>query len=128
MTHEINRSEIVAEVRDAFDRYNAALDAHDVAALNGFFWDSSCTVRFGVGENLFGHAEIAKFRSGKWTPGPPRRLADLAITTLGDDFAVTSAVFGREGDDAVSRQSQTWARFPEGWRIVAAHVSPLARK
>jgi hypothetical protein len=128
MTHEINRSEIAAEVRAAFDRYNAALDANDVAGLNGFFWDSPSTVRFGIGENLFGYAEIAKFRSGKWTPGRPRRLVELAITTLGHDFAVTSAVFSREGDDAVSRQSQTWARFPEGWRIVAAHVSPLPRK
>jgi hypothetical protein len=128
MTNEINRPEVVAAVRDAFDGYNAALDNNDVAALNRFFWESPHTVRFGIGENLFGHAEIAKFRSGKWTPGQPRRLVELAVTALGDDFAVTSAVFHREGDAAVSRQSQTWARFPEGWRIVAAHVSPLARK
>ena len=126
MTHEINRAEIVAEVRDAFDRYNAALDGNDVAALNGFFWESPHTVRFGVGENLFGHAEIAGFRSGKWTPGRPRKLVRLAVTALGSDFAVTSAVFRREGGTGLSRQTQTWARVPEGWRIVADHVSSLA--
>jgi hypothetical protein len=125
MVHEINRSEIVAEVRVAFDRYNAALDGNDVAALNGFFWNSPSTVRFGIGENLFGYPEIARFRSEKWTPGRQRRLVELTITTFGEDFAATSAVFSREGDDAISRQSQTWARFPEGWRIVTAHVSPL---
>jgi hypothetical protein len=119
MAYEINRSEVVAEVRGAFDRYNAALDANDVA------WDSPSTVRFGIGENLFGYAEIAKFRSEKWTPGRSRRLVALAILTLGDDFAITSAVFSREGTEGISRQSQTWARFPEGWRIIAAHVSPL---
>lgn len=128
MAHDLNRSGIVAEVRDAFDRYNAALDGNEVDKLNGFFWESPRTVRFGIGENLFGHAEIAGFRSGKWTAGRPRHLVELAITTLGDDFAVTNAVFGREGDSAVSRQSQTWVRFPEGWRIIAAHVSPLERK
>lgn len=128
MAHEINRPEVVAEVRGAFERYNAALDANDVAALNGFFWKSPHTVRFGIGENLLGYDAIASFRSGAWKPGPSRRLVDLAVTTLGDDFATTSAVFAREGDEALNRQSQTWARFPEGWRIVAAHVSTLASK
>jgi hypothetical protein len=125
--HDINRPEVIAEVRDAFDRYNAALDANDVAALNAFFWSSPHTVRFGMGENLFGHAEIVRFRSSKWSAGPPRELAELAITTLGRDFATTSAVFERSGESSLSRQSQTWARFPEGWRIVAAHVSVLKR-
>jgi len=128
MAYEINRSEVVAEVRGAFHRYNAALDANDVAALNGWFWDSPSTVRFGIGENLFGYAKIAKFRSEKWTPGRSRHLVVLGILTLGDDFAITSAVFSREGSEGISRQSQTWARFPEGWRIVAAHVSPLPHK
>jgi hypothetical protein len=127
MTHDINRPEIAAEVRAAFEAYNAAIDANDVAALNGFFWQSPETVRFGMGENLFGHDAIAAYRSGVWKPGSPRKIGDFSITTLGDDFAVTNAVFSREGQNADIRQSQAWARFPQGWRIVAAHVSALKR-
>lgn len=127
MPGEINQPDVVAEVKDAFERYNTALDTNDVAALNGFFWQSPHTVRFGIGENLYGHDEIAQFRGGKWTPGPPRSLVRVVITTLGRDFATTSAVFERPSDGALSRQSQTWTRFPEGWRIVAAHVSGLKK-
>src|SRR3546814_518843 len=125
MPEEINRPDVVAEVREAFDRYNAALDANDVALLNGLFWKSPHTVRFGMGENLYGHDEIAQFRSGKWKPGSPRRLSRVVVTTLGRDFAVTSAAFEGARENVLSRQSQTWARFPEGWRIIAAHVSEL---
>lgn len=125
MPDDINKPEIVAEVRDAFERYNQALDVNDVAALNGFFWQSPHTVRFGIGEHLYGYDEIAQYRSGQWTPGAPRRLVRVAITTLGRDFATTSAVFERGG--VLSRQSQTWARRPEGWRIIAAHVSLLKK-
>jgi hypothetical protein len=126
MSHEINLPEVVDEVRDHFARYNAAVDAGDVDALNGFFWLSSNTVRLGQAEHLFGHAEIAAFRSGQWKRSSPRKLERAAITTLGRDFATTSALFRREEGGPINRQSQTWARFPEGWRIIAAHVSMLA--
>jgi hypothetical protein len=127
VSHEINLPEIVSEVREHFERYNAAVDAGDVAALNGFFWVSEHTVRLGHGEHLFGHAEIAAFRSGQWKRGAPRKLERAAVTTLGRDFATTSALFRREDDGAINRQSQTWARLPEGWRIIAAHVSTISR-
>jgi hypothetical protein len=126
MSHEINLPEIVAEVRRQFDRYNAAVDAGDAEALNGFFWSSENTVRLGHGEHLFGYEEIAAFRSRQWKRGPVRVLERAAITTFGRDFATTSALFRREDGGPTNRQSQTWARFPEGWRIVAAHVSTLA--
>ena len=127
MNHEINTPEIVAEVKDCFERYNAAVEAGDAEALNGFFWRSDNTVRLGHGEHLFGYKEIAAFRSGSWKRGASRRLERLAITTLGRDFATTSALFrNASGDGPISRQSQTWARFPDGWRIIAAHVSSLA--
>lgn len=126
MSDQINQPEIVAEVRAAFDRYNTAIDTNDVAALNQCFWESPHTVRLGHGENLFGHAEIARYRGTKWTSGPARRLVRVAITTIGHDCAVTNAVF-EKGDDLLLRQSQTWARFPEGWRIVAAHVSHMKK-
>ena len=125
MQSEINLPDIVAEVQHAFEHYNAALNTNNVTSLNQFFWESLHTVRFGPGENLYGYAEIAQFRGTKWVSGPIRRLARVVITTIGRDFATTSAVFARGDDDVVVRQSQTWVRFPEGWRIVAAHVSPL---
>jgi hypothetical protein len=126
MIHEVNLPEVVDEVRDHFERYNAAVDAGDVDTLNRFFWSSAYTVRLGQGEHLFGYAEIAAFRSGQWKRGAPRKLERVAITALGRDFATTSALFHREEGGSINRQSQTWARFPEGWRIVAAHVSTLA--
>lgn len=123
MIEDINDPGIVSEVRSAFEGYNAALDAGDVAALNGYFWDTPSTVRFGPTENLFGFAEISSFRSGRWQPADGQRTIErVAITALGRDLATTNALIcGSNGK--VSRQSQTWARLPEGWRIVAAHVS-----
>jgi ketosteroid isomerase-like protein len=124
MIENIDDAGVIAEVRACFEAYNRALDAGDVDALNGFFWASPSTVRFGPTENLFGYAEISAFRSGTWKPEGTRALERLAITALGSDVAVTNALFrGRSG--ALSRQSQTWARLQDGWRIVAAHVSPL---
>ena len=122
---EVNRPEIIAEVRAAFDRYNAAIDKKDVAVLNELFWKSETTVRFGYSEHLFGHGAIVEFRGTKWLGGPKRHMTSVIITTVGQDCAATSALFVR--GDVISRQTQTWARFPEGWRIVAAHVSPVKK-
>src|SRR4051812_21549716 len=123
MSCEINRPEIIAAVRHAFESYNAALEANDVAALNRFFWPSAHTVRFGPKENLFGYAEISEFRSKKWQGSSPRHATQVSITTFGDEFATTNAIFEMPKQDAISRQSQSWVRMPDGWRIVAAHVS-----
>jgi hypothetical protein len=123
MSAEIDRPDVVAEVRAAFERYNAAIDARDVATLNELFWKSDKTVRFGFTENLFGHDAIVAFRGTKWSNAPQRKATNVVITTIGSDCATTMAVMAR--GEGVTRQSQTWARFPEGWRIVAAHVSAL---
>jgi len=123
MTAEIDRPEVVAEVRAALARYNAAIDNRDIATLKELFWKSDKTVRFGFGENLFGHDEISRYRDTAPQNSAPRRIANVVITTIGNDSAATSVVLERGG--GVSRQSQTWARMPEGWRIVAAHVSVL---
>ena len=124
MIEDINPPDVVAEVRDAFTRYNAAIETGDTDALNAFFWNSEHTARFGIGEHLFGFSEIAAFRTGTWKAGPPRKLDRLAITALGRDVAATSALF-KSATGKITRQTQTWARFAEGWRIVAAHVSLL---
>jgi hypothetical protein len=120
--HEINRTEIVAEVKAAFECYEAALIANDVGALNGLFWQAPQTLRFGTGENLYGYEAIVAFRGARLPPGP-RKLVRTVITSYGSDFATANTEFRRAGNPRLGRQSQTWLRLPEGWRIVAAHVS-----
>jgi hypothetical protein len=124
MTEQTNIPEVVAEVTDSFERYNQAIESGDSAALNSFFWNSPLTVRFGPREHLFGYEEIANFRTGAWKPGAPRVVERLAVTTFGRDFGTTNAMF-RDTAGKVNRQSQVWVRTAEGWRIAAAHVSPL---
>jgi AtzH-like len=119
---EINDPQVLAEVRAAFERYETALMANDVATLNELFWASPRTVRYGVWENLYGHAAIAAFRAG--SDGAPQRInGRTEITAFGRDLAVVNREFQRITSGQRGRQSQTWVRLPEGWRIVSAHVS-----
>lgn len=121
---ELNRPEIVAEVEAAFVDYERALVANDLGVLDRYFLDRPETVRFGTGENLFGSEEIAAYRRRGPLAGPDRRLMRTVITTFGDQFATVSTLFRREGiTGKVGRQMQSWVRMPDGWRIVAAHVS-----
>ncbi len=121
---DINLPEIVAEVAAAFARYEAALVSNDVATLNALFWDSPQTVRYGIGENLYGAGEIRAFRGGRSQAGLARTLQRTVITTYGRDHATASTLFTRDTTpDKVGRQMQTWVRMAEGWRVVAAHVS-----
>ena len=121
---EINIPEIVAEVTAAHDRYEAALGANDVAVLDELFWDSAHTLRYGATENLYGYAAIAAFRAGRGAPGP-RDVTRVVVTTFGRDHATTNLEYMRGNDGRIGRQSQAWVRMPEGWRIVAAHVSVM---
>jgi ketosteroid isomerase-like protein len=114
---------VVAEVRAAFDRYEAALMANDTAALDALFWDSPNTVRYGNAENLYGIDEIRAFRSARSTVDLARELARTVIHTFGADFAVAATLYRRRGSGKTGRQMQTWVRTPDGWRVVAAHVS-----
>jgi hypothetical protein len=122
--YEINRPDIVAEVTAVFDRYEEALAANDVGLLNALFWPMPQTLRFGTGENLYGYEAIAAFRGARVPPGA-RTLGRTVITTYGDDFATANTEFRRPANPRLGRQSQTWLRTPDGWRIVAAHVSFL---
>ena len=119
---EINLPDVVAEVTAAFMRYEEALNANDVAVLNELFRDAPYTLRYGLAEELYGHAQIAGFRAAR-TPPVRRSIANTVITTFGRDFATASTEFRRPGQARLGRQQQSWVRFPEGWRIVAAHVS-----
>lgn len=123
---EIDRPEVVQEVREIFERYERALMANDVATLNAMFHDDGRTIRYGAAENLYGHAEIGKFRATRSPAGLERSLSRTVITTFGRDFAVASTLFHRPAQPGkIGRQMQTWVRFDSGWRIVAAHVSVI---
>ena len=123
---DINKPEVLAEVHAIFDRYEAALVGNDTAVLDELFWPSEFTVRYGGGENLYGFDEIAAFRAARSPAGLARRLSRTVVTTFGRDFGTAMTEFRREGSPLLGRQSQTWVRLPEGWRVVAAHVSLIA--
>ena len=121
---EIDRADVVAEVTAAFERYEKALMANDVAALDALFHDDPRTIRYGGTESLYGYAEIKAFRAARSPAGLARKLSKTVITAYGNDVAVASTLFRRDATSAkIGRQMQTWVRFAEGWRVVAAHVS-----
>jgi hypothetical protein len=123
---EINRPEVLAEVKAVFARYEDALVNNRVEVLDELFWASAFTVRYGVGENLRGIEAIRAFRAARPAAGLARTLENTVITTFGRDMATAMTEFSRSGTDRVGRQSQTWVRMAEGWRVVAAHVSLIA--
>jgi hypothetical protein len=122
-TMPINLPEVLAEVQAVFARYEQALVSNDVPVLDELFWNSPHTLRYGVGENLYGYAEIQAFRASRPAQGLSRQVLRTVITTYGLNAATTHIEFQREGSNRTGRQSQTWVRMPEGWRVVAAHVS-----
>ncbi len=123
---QVDIPEVVAEVTAAFERYETALMANDVASLGAMFRNDPRTLRYGIAENLYGYDEIQTFRSARASTGLERTRARTLITTYGLDFAVASTLFHRPTIvGKVGRQMQTWVRFPEGWFVVAAHVSMI---
>lgn len=124
MTIEVDQPDVVAEVSAAFSAYEKALTSNDVATLDALFRKDSRTLRYGIGENLYGYESIAAFRAARNPAGLMRHLSRTVITAYGPDTAVASTLFHRSSTPGkVGRQMQTWVRFTEGWRIVAAHVS-----
>ena len=124
---DIDLPAVMAEVKEAFARYEKALVGNDVGALNALFRDDPRTIRYGMGENLYGFDAIKAFRAARSPVGLHRALANTVITTYGRDFAVASTLFTREtAPGKIGRQTQTWVRFAEGWRVVAGHVSLIA--
>jgi ketosteroid isomerase-like protein len=119
----VNDPEVVKEVKAAFDRYEKALNDNDVETLDELFWDSPFTIRYGIAEELYGHEAIAGFRAGRDPIDLRRELTRVVITTFGRDFATASCQYRRLATGKAGRQMQTWMRTPNGWRVVAAHVS-----
>lgn len=123
---EINNPGVKAEVENIFEEYETALVTNDVEVLDRLFLDAPTTIRYGGGENLYGYAEIAAFRSTRPSSGLERSLDKTVITTYGADYATASTLFYRDNAPGkVGRQMQTWVRTPEGWKVVAAHVSVI---
>lgn len=123
MQHDINLPEAVAEVSAAFARYEHALVNNDIATMDELFWNSPHTLRYGITENLLGYGEIQAFRNGRSPKNLARDLCNTVITTYGREYATANTEFRKFDDVRIGRQSHTWLRFPEGWKIVAAHVS-----
>ncbi len=121
---QVDLPEVLAEMTEQFERYEKALVTNDVAVLDELFRADSRTLRYGAGENLYGYDAIMAFRAARSSAGLMRRTARTVITTYGRDTAVASTLFYRDSAPGrVGRKMQTWVRFPEGWKIVAAHVS-----
>ena len=123
MSTDINLPDVLAEMTAVFARYEDALVNNKVEVLDELFWDSTLTVRYGAAENLLGIEAIRAFRIARPAVGLARRLSNTVITTYGRDFATAMTEFHRDGSARHGRQSQTWVRLPQGWRVVAAHVS-----
>jgi hypothetical protein len=120
---EVNDPDVLAEVRAVFERYERALVANDVDTLDELFWASPHTLRYGFAETQHGRDEVAAHRRTLPRQTAPRTLRDTVIVTFGRDLATVNTEFVPDGDPGIGRQSQTWVRFPEGWRVVSAHVS-----
>jgi hypothetical protein len=121
---QVDLPDVVAEVSEAFARYEKALVTNDVAVLDALFRRDDRTLRYGIAENLYGYDAIMAFRAGRSPAGLMRRIDKTVITSYGRDTAIASTLFYRDTmPGKVGRQMQTWVRFAEGWRIVAAHVS-----
>ena len=126
---DIDLPEVVAEVRAAFDAYEIALVTNDVVALDASFHDDPRTIRYGAGEILYGYAEIMAFRAARSPVALGRTISRTVITTYGREFAVASTLYERpSAPGKIGRQMQTWVKFAQGWRVVAAHVSLIDKK
>lgn len=123
MRFAVNDPAVVEEVRQVFDRYEKALNDNDVATLDALFWRSPEVVRYGIGEELYGYEAVAAFRAGRPADDLRRELQRVVINAFGPDFATASCEYRRLRTGRRGRQTQAWARLPEGWRVVAAHVS-----
>jgi hypothetical protein len=126
---EVDLPEVVAEVTTAFNRYEKALITNDVAVLDETFRADPRTIRYGGSEILYGHDEIAAFRAARPAIGLNRTISKTVISTYGREFAVASTLFHRATmPGKVGRQMQSWVKFPDGWHVVAAHVSVIDEK
>lgn len=127
---QINNPAVVAELTDLYLKYETALCTNDIDTLTTLFWDSSEVVRFGVSENLYGSDDIKAFRQSRSPNNVNRKMFNLKVVTFDEDMGAVTIEFHRMINHSfyLGRQSQMWHRFPEGWKIVSAHVSYLSKE
>jgi hypothetical protein len=123
----VNEPTVIAELQALADSYERALMSNDLSTLDAMFWQSPHVVRLGIGENLYGIAQIAAFRMARSGGSPPRIVLKVSISAFDNDFGVINVEFQRVGGVVIGRQSQAWVRFADGWRIVSAHVSLMGQ-
>ncbi len=123
MTDTVNRPDVLAEVTALFHAYEAAFMRNDVQALNNYFWNDPALTRYGIADLQMGHTELVAFRAASAAPNFTRTLHNVRISTFGNDTAFAFTEFVRSDTPLRGRQSQTWVRIQDGWKIVAAHVS-----
>jgi hypothetical protein len=124
----INQPAIIAELTELYMKYETALCTNDTAVLDNFFWDSADVVRFGLNENQYGAEDIRAFRNSRPNFKLEREILNLKVVTFGEDSGAVTLEFRRfiNGLERRGRQSQMWHRFPQGWKVVSAHVSFLS--
>ena len=127
---QINKQEVLDEIRELFEAYEAALISKNIEVLDNTFWQSDYTIRYAMHENGYGFDEIHQHRvARKEGPGIKEQRQRLEILTLGDSFATVNLEFKIRGTEDIGRQSQTWVKFPiAGWKVVTAHVSTMEKK
>jgi ketosteroid isomerase-like protein len=123
---DVNQDDILSEVEEAFERYEQAFQHNDLEVLDALFWDDARVVRFGVAEDNYGIDQVRAWRAAQPTADLLRTVTRKTITTFGQDAATAFIEFRRDASGIQGRQSQTWARTADGWKVVAAHVSHLA--
>ena len=122
---KVNIPEVIEEVTRAFMAYEKALFENDVDIINRLFWNDTKTLRYGPNGTLISHEALSAFRRNRVTDGVRRILKNTSIVTFGRDYAVANTEANDENIPGTVRQSQTWVRTDEGWKIVSAHVSYL---
>jgi hypothetical protein len=94
---DINIPEVVAEVRATFERYEKALVANDVEALDSAFWKDPRVIRYAITDNAYGFEAIHASRLARQKSDLARTLEGTVITTFGRDLATANTEFPARG-------------------------------
>lgn len=114
------------EVEQLSDVYEAALRRNDVDVLMAMFWLHPDVLRFGIADQQHGGDELRAWRMTAPAVAPDRMTLSRHVVALAPGVVAVDITFA-DDDAMIGRQSQTWVRFPQGWRIARAHVSVIPR-
>ncbi|WP_426593319.1 AtzH-like domain-containing protein [Cellulomonas sp. McL0617] len=109
------------DLQVAFDAYERAILADDLAVLDDSFAPGPSTLRGDHAGLLVGHDAIRAFRSGRGGVAP-RTLDRIESRWLADDCWLIVAT-SRYVGGGTGLQTQVWQLADGRWRITAAHVT-----